>query len=213
VRRSILLAPILALGLAACGGSGGTFESRLAATAGRVPGLDVAAWQACRSDPAKAARVDADIADGDRVGVTGTPTFLVNGTLLVGSRPASTFRTAIDAALAEARSSGLPASQVYASIFPAVPVGTSPVIGPADAWVTIVEFSDFGCPHCAAVQPVLDTLLLEYGSDVRLVFKNYPFLGADSRTAAVAAECAGAQGLFWGFHDLVFADQSQLFGG
>ena len=94
-----------------------------------------------------------------------------------------------------------------------VPVGTSPVDGPADAWVTIVTFSDFECPYCGTVQPTLATVLPEFGADVRLVFKQFPLsIHRHARPAAVAATCAHAQGRFWEFHDLVFAEQAALFG-
>jgi protein-disulfide isomerase len=87
-----------------------------------------------------------------------------------------------------------------------VPVGDSPVDGPADAWVTVVEFSDFQCPFCVRVQPTLAEVLPGYGPDVRHVFKHFP-LSQHARAipTAVAAECARAQGRFWEFHDLVFA--------
>jgi len=97
-----------------------------------------------------------------------------------------------------------------------VPVGASPVEGPADAWVTIVEFSDFQCPFCGAVQPTLAAVLPAYGADVRLVFKHFPLsFHPYARTSAVASECAHAQGRFWEFHDLVFAaaNRGTLFDG
>jgi protein-disulfide isomerase len=94
-----------------------------------------------------------------------------------------------------------------------VPVGTSPVEGPADAWVTVVTFSDFECPFCARVQPTLAAVLPEFGGDVRLVFKHFPLsMHRHARAAAVAGACAHAQGRFWEFHDLVFAEQGALFG-
>ena len=94
-----------------------------------------------------------------------------------------------------------------------VPVGTSPVDGPADAWVTVVTFSDFECPFCAHVQPTLAAVLPEFGGDVRLVFKHFPLsMHRHARTAAVAGTCAHAQGRFWEFHDLVFGEQAALFG-
>lgn len=94
-----------------------------------------------------------------------------------------------------------------------VPVGTSPVDGPADAWVTIVTFSDFECPYCGMVQPTLAAVLPEFGADVRLVFKHFPLsIHRHARPAAVAATCAHTQGRFWEFHDLVFAEQAALFG-
>jgi protein-disulfide isomerase len=94
-----------------------------------------------------------------------------------------------------------------------VPVGSSPVDGPADAWVTVVTFSDFECPFCGSVQPTLATVLPEFGGDVRLVFKHFPLsIHRHARETAVAGACAHAQGRFWEFHDLVFGEQAALFG-
>ena len=213
MRRANLVSVALALVLTACGASdaGGTFETRLAAIAGQA-GLDVTAWQACRSDPAMDARVTTDFSLGGATGIRATPSFLVNGVLIEGAQAASVFRAAIDAARAQAQASGVPAAQYYDLTFPTAPVGSSPMSGPADAWVTIVEFSDFECPWCARAQPTLAAVLPEYGSDVRLVFKHYGFHSYSRRTA-IAAECAHAQGRFWQFHDLVFAGQAALFGG
>ena len=87
-----------------------------------------------------------------------------------------------------------------------VPVEGSPQRGPADAWVTLVEFADFQCPYCRAEEPVLVDLLATYGDDLRLVFKYFPLapLHPYAQAAAVAAECAGEQGRFWEMHDLLF---------
>ena len=215
MRRAILSALALAPLLAACGASdaSGTFEPRLAAIAGQA-GLDVVAWQSCRSDPATASRVDADLSLAGAAGVHATPTFAVNGTMVLGSQPAAAFRAAFDAARTRAQASGIPAAQYYESAVPQIPLGTSPVRGPADAWITVVEFSDFQCPYCGSVQTTLGTVLPEYGTDIRVAFKNFPLsFHAYARTTAIAAECAHAQGRFWQFHDLVFAGQADLFGG
>ena len=94
-----------------------------------------------------------------------------------------------------------------------VPVGDSPVNGPPDAWVTIVEFSDFQCPYCRSAQPTLATVLPEFGADVRHVFKQYPLsIHAYALPSAVAAVCAHQQGRFWEFHDRLFAAPSSIFG-
>jgi protein-disulfide isomerase len=77
-----------------------------------------------------------------------------------------------------------------------VPVDGEPAQGPASAKVTVVEFSDFACPHCRRVTPTLDELQRLYGSDLRLVWKNlivYP----RSTPAALATCAAHAQGKFW----------------
>jgi protein-disulfide isomerase len=84
-------------------------------------------------------------------------------------------------------------------------VGDSPQRGASDAWVTLVEFGDFECGFCRAEEPVLASVEAVYGPDLRVVFKHYPLLmHADARPAAVAAECANAQGHFWEMHDLLF---------
>jgi protein-disulfide isomerase len=88
-----------------------------------------------------------------------------------------------------------------------VTVDGSPARGAADAPVTIVEFSDFHCPFCRKVQPVLTELLSRYGDRVRLVYKDFPIdnLHPQARAAAEAARCAGEQGKFWEYHDRVYA--------
>lgn len=93
----------------------------------------------------------------------------------------------------------------------AVPIGTSAHKGAADAWVTIIEVSDFQCPFCSRVAPTLGKIADQYGDDVRLVFKHnaLPF-HERAKPAARAAECAGEQGKFWPMHDQLFANQRQL---
>ncbi len=92
-----------------------------------------------------------------------------------------------------------------------VPIGVSPQRGRADAWVTLVEFSDFECPFCGREAPVLTQLLDAYPADVRLVYKHFPLSQhPDAVPAALAAECAGDQGKFWEMHDLLFAHQTAL---
>ncbi|NOY90351.1 MAG: thioredoxin domain-containing protein [Deltaproteobacteria bacterium] len=95
-----------------------------------------------------------------------------------------------------------------------VPVGAQPSRGPADALVTIVEFSDFQCPFCARVVPTLEAVRERYGDDVRIVWRNTPLpFHPNARPAAVAAleayEQAGNQG-FWALHDALFANQREL---
>jgi protein-disulfide isomerase len=92
-----------------------------------------------------------------------------------------------------------------------VTADTDPSRGAADAPITIVEFSDFRCPYCGRfVEETLSPLLANYGDQVRMVFRDFPILGPDSITAALAGECANAQGKFWEFHDLAFQNQQSL---
>lgn len=88
----------------------------------------------------------------------------------------------------------------------------SPSKGPADAPITIIEFSDYQCPFCARVNPTLDQIMKEYAGKVRIVFRDFPLpIHAEAPKAAEAAHCAGEQGRFWEMHDRLFANQQALF--
>lgn len=86
-----------------------------------------------------------------------------------------------------------------------------PSRGPADAPITIVEFSEYQCPFCARVNPTLKALEQKYAGKIRLVFKDFPLQNhAQAPKAAEAAHCAGDQGKYWELHDRLFANQQQL---
>jgi protein-disulfide isomerase len=91
--------------------------------------------------------------------------------------------------------------------------------GPAA--VVMVEFSDFECGHCAKAFRNLKQVLPRFGNDVELVFHHYPLSASCNPAvtgtghpyaclAAMASECAAAQGRFWEYHDLLFENQSAL---
>jgi len=87
----------------------------------------------------------------------------------------------------------------------------SPVLGPAAADVTIYEFGDFECQACAVVQSTVTSVLEEYGSRVRLVWKDYPLtFHLQARRAANAARCGQAQGKFWEMQAALFATDGTL---
>lgn len=87
----------------------------------------------------------------------------------------------------------------------------APTIGPADAVLEIVEFSDFQCPYCAQALPVLKVLVAAHPEDVRLVFRHYPLpIHEHAARAAQAAIEAQRQGAFWPYHDLLFENQVAL---
>lgn len=81
------------------------------------------------------------------------------------------------------------------------------VAGRSDARVTLEMFEDFQCPHCLAFTLEFEPLLMEefvVPGKIKLQFRNYPVLGAESGNAALAATCAAAQARFWPFHKEIF---------
>lgn len=92
-----------------------------------------------------------------------------------------------------------------------VTADNDPVLGDANAPITIVEFSDFRCPYCGRFfAETLQPIMTNYEGKVKLVFRDYPILGPQSLTAALAGECMNAQGKFWDFHNQTFANQDNL---
>ena len=105
-----------------------------------------------------------------------------------------------------------------------------PFLGPVDAEITIVEFSDFQCPYCAAAMDLHDGLVSQFkASDpsweaavpklkelakegkIKFVFRDFPLGGHQfAQKAAEAAECAEEQGKFWEYHDMLFANYTAL---
>jgi protein-disulfide isomerase len=97
---------------------------------------------------------------------------------------------------------------------PRVDVSFDPtrVRGNPKAKVMIVEFSDFQCPYCSGVQATLKSLLAKHQDTVALTFRDMPIAQIHplAPQAAEAARCAGEQGKFWEYHDLLFGDQGRL---
>jgi protein-disulfide isomerase len=107
--------------------------------------------------------------------------------------------------------------QAGVSIFlqkPKVQVAYDParLRGDPKAPVVIVEFSDFQCPYCQSVQPTLKALLAKYEGRVSLAYRDLPVrdIHPQAELAAEASRCAGEQGKFWEYHDLLFANQNKL---
>ncbi|HKR59440.1 MAG TPA: thioredoxin domain-containing protein [Pyrinomonadaceae bacterium] len=92
-----------------------------------------------------------------------------------------------------------------------ISVDDDPSRGPATAPVTIVEFSDFQCPACAAMHPVIETVVKSYGDKVRFVMRDFPLtMHENARKAAEAANAAHAQGKFFEYAALLYQRQQSL---
>jgi predicted DsbA family dithiol-disulfide isomerase len=91
-------------------------------------------------------------------------------------------------------------------------VGDDPTRGPADAPITIVEFSDFQCPFCSRATATLKKLDAAYPGKIRVVYRDFPLvqIHPNAARAAEAAACANEQGKFWPMHDAMFEHQDKL---
>jgi protein-disulfide isomerase len=95
------------------------------------------------------------------------------------------------------------------STFPAV-TELDRVKGNMNAKVTLVEYSDFQCPACAAYAPLVAQLMKEHGDNLRLAYRHFPLpQHPNARVAAIAAEAAGRQGKFFEMHDMLFELQRE----
>ncbi len=147
--------------------------------------------------PVVAEKVTEDMALYQRLGGQGVPAFFINGAELTGARPIGDFETMIEhelAAAEELERRGVEVSLIYerrvqANFRPPeareatapfeeiayqVPVGKSPVRGPNDAPVTIIEFADFECPFCEQAHDTVERLFAKYPGKLRWVMKHNP---------------------------------------
>jgi protein-disulfide isomerase len=106
-----------------------------------------------------------------------------------------------------------PERQIDTTVYD-IEVGSSPILGPKEAPVTIVEFADLQCPYCAREYPTLKEILKQYPGKVRLVFKHFPLgFHTKAKPAHAAVELAlqkGGNDTFWKMHDMILADQKKL---
>lgn len=179
--------------------------------------LEEEAFTRCLRDGERADQVQMNVRLGKALGTRGTPSFIVEGLPISGALPVENFRKLFEFLLAE---DGRP-SQDW---LPPPPTGGGPSIqsqvlgmgmgygiGPMDAPVQVIEFSDFGCGYCRLFQqetrPILDE---EYVATGKVRWTYVPFvLGMfpNGDAAAVASECAGEQGRFDPVRHRLYQDQ------
>lgn len=80
-------------------------------------------------------------------------------------------------------------------------------LGSDKAKITIVEFGDFACPHTKSAYPTIREISLKYKDDIKLIWRDFPVVTNYSAALALAAKCAGEQGLFWLMYDKLFQNQ------
>lgn len=144
------------------------------------------------------------------LGVTG----LLGGWLFVASRRVSVPRASPEGVLRTKEFTEATSDAVPVAIDPKVSLVTEddPSLGPADAVLTIVEFSDFQCPYCRRAFPIIREVAARYGKRLRVIYRDFPVdaLHESARRAAEAGQCAHAQGKFWAYHDKLFTNADLL---
>jgi len=186
--------------------------------------LDQKKFKSCLEKGEKKGMVEADVAEGNSVGVSGTPAFFINGRFLGGAFPLESFKNIIDKEIAgkgaedyKQYSQDLQNAYEQGAFNPKpkeIKVGNSAFRGTGGAPVVIIEFSDFQCPYCQRVNPTLEQIFKEYEGKVLFAFKHYPLTGLHphAQKAAESAECARDQGKFWEMHDKLFETQGDWSG-
>lgn len=92
-----------------------------------------------------------------------------------------------------------------------IPISGAPSKGPANAKITLVEFSDFQCPYCIRAVQHINALLKKYPNDVRFVYKQFPLDShSQAALASKASLAAHAQGKFWELHDRMYANSRAI---
>jgi len=86
------------------------------------------------------------------------------------------------------------------------------IYGSADGSIRLLEYGDYECPFCGEAQPIIKEIQRRLGDDLLFAFRHFPLtnIHPHSKHAAEAAEAAGAQGNFWGMHDILFENQDAL---
>jgi protein-disulfide isomerase len=85
-----------------------------------------------------------------------------------------------------------------------IEVDDDPALGPSDAPITIVEFSDFNCPYCQRFHiETFPALMESYPDQIHFVYRDFPVVGG--LESALASECAHEQDSYWEYHNLLFS--------
>lgn len=168
-------------------------------------GLNFDQFNNCYNSDKYKNQIDKDTQDGRTAGVSGTPSFFINGSLIVGAQPFAPFKDAIDKALKGEQISGAPVK---------VENGHLPIAGSTNASVTVIEFSDFECPFCRKFwKETYGQIKKEYVDTGKIAFyyRHFPLeFHPMAQPFALASECANEQGKFWEMHDKIFSSQAPV---
>jgi protein-disulfide isomerase len=188
-------------------------------------GLNEKQFATCMAGDTHRTQIDNDLALAASVGARGTPNSFVNGRGIQGAQPLAVFKALIVEELAKAKAlteEGILPADLYAHIikkgkqFPDLGdkehdfvMKDAPIQGDwTHAPMKITVFSDFQCPYCSKVAPILEAVRDRLGWKVALSFKHFPLSFHElAKPAAKATICAQRQGKFWSYHDAIFESQ------
>jgi protein-disulfide isomerase len=198
----------------------GPFNEKVAALATSA-GLDGNKLKNCFDNNKYQAEIDKDISDAGAAGASGTPSFFIgksdpsgtiNGSQVTGAYPYSRFKEVIDAVLAGTpvpKETGATAEVTVAK----VSIDDDPVLGNANAPITMIEFSDYECPFCKRhFDQTYGQIKKDYidTGKLKLVYRDFiavPAHNPAATQAALAANCAREQGgdsAYYKFHDAYY---------
>lgn len=175
-------------------------------------GLNIQKYTDCLKSGRAVRVIQADLAEASAKGIQGTPHFFVNETSVSGARPFEKFQEIIESYLKTGKP---PANMAANNSAPAAPPAKvefkdlkgRPSIGPENAPVTLVEFSDYHCPFCQRLDGTVKRIIAEYKDKVRVVWRHFPLdMHPGAERTHQAAECANEQGKFWPYHDKIFGE-------
>lgn len=170
--------------------------------------LDTKKFESCLTSGKYEKKVKDELAYAGTVGVNGTPTFFVNGVMLVGAQPQSEFEKVIDAELKDGSGDKVLGASDSADGKRVSLKSGGYLRGNKNAKIKLVEFSDFECPFCTRAFPTVEAILQKYGDKISLEYRHNPLnFHPNAQKAAEASECAAEQGKFWEMHDAIFKIQ------
>lgn len=191
-----------------------TQQPAVAGTATSITNDDIKAWAKdlglntnnfnnCLDSEKFKTVIEEDVKAGQTAQVNGTPSFFINGVMLIGAQPFDAFKTAIDQELSGTTPSSSPRITVD--------IGRLPALGDKNAKVTIVEFADLECPFCKRyftdTFPQIKKDYIDKGYVV-YYYRHFPLdFHPLAKPFATASECANEQGKFWEMHDKIFNEQ------
>lgn len=185
-------------------------------------GLNLKRLEACVRSGKHQALIRQEKAAGIQKGITGTPTFFINNQRITGPVALEQFSSFIEALI-----KGAPLPSHTGSAAPAAPSAPAlgeaegsavllfddlhgrPSLGPPDAKITLVEFSDFQCSFCKQFELTLKKLEKNFPGKIWRVWRHYPLpMHETAERIHQASECAFEQGKFWEYHDKLFETQT-----